>query len=150
VGYDSHGEKILASKDRKTWTTIDQGPMLDVAVAPAATATKEPSHSELGAFLATTATGEVVSYAGAFGHARPLKTAPKLVLLDWPTPRLLVGVDPQGTVYLSQTGGRDWEPRGRIGGPPGALEVTGKGWYAATETNVVVSLDQGRTWSVIA
>ena len=91
-----------------------------------------------------------MSYPGASGPPRPLKTAPTLVLLDWPTPELLVGVDPQGTVYRSQTGGRDWELRGRIGGPAGALEVTDKAWYAATETNVIVSLDQGQTWSAIA
>jgi hypothetical protein len=150
VGYDSYGERILASKDRQTWTTIDNGPMLDVAVAPANTAAAGPDQDELGAFLATTATGQVMSYPGASGPPRPLKTAPTLVLLDWPTPELLVGVDPQGTVYRSQTGGRDWELRGRIGGPAGALEVTDKAWYAATETNVVVSLDQGQTWSVIA
>ncbi|GEP35434.1 hypothetical protein NSZ01_32020 [Nocardioides szechwanensis] len=149
VGYDSHGERILASKDRQTWTTIDDGPMLDVAVAPVNTAAKL-DQGELGAFLATTATGEVVRYPGASGQPRPLTTAPTLALLDWPTPELLVGVDPQGTVYLSRTGGRDWESRGSIGGSPGALEVTANAWYAATATNVVVSLDQGQTWSVIA
>jgi photosystem II stability/assembly factor-like uncharacterized protein len=150
VGYDSHGERILASRDRKTWTTIDEGPMLDVAIAPAGTAEAGLDQGELGAFLATTATGEVVSYSGASGQPRPLHTAPTLALLDWPTPDLLVGIDPQGTVYLSRTHGRDWESRGSIGGPPGALEVTDKAWYTATETNVVVSVDQGQTWSVIA
>lgn len=150
VGYDSYGERILASKDRQTWTTIDKGPMLDVAVAPGNTAAAGPDQGELGAFLATTATGQVMSYQGASGPPRPLKTAPTLTLLDWPTPELLVGVDPQGTVYRSQTGGRDWELRGRIGGPAGALEVTDRAWYAATETKVVVSFDQGQTWSVIA
>lgn len=150
VGYDSYGERILASKDRQTWTTIDEGPMLDVAVAPANTAAAGPDQGELGAFLATTATGEVVSYPGASGQARLLQAAPRLALLDWPTPELLVGIDPQGTVYLSRTEGRDWESRGSIGGPPGALEVTDEAWYAATETTVVVSVDQGQTWSVIA
>lgn len=150
VGYDSYGERILASKDRQTWTTIDEGPMLDVAVAPANSAAEGTDQGELGTFLATTATGQVMSYPGASGQPRALQTAPTLVLLDWPTPELLVGIDPQGTVYRSQTGGRDWEVRGRIGGPAGALEVTDKAWYAATETNVVVSLDQGQTWSVIA
>ena len=29
VGYDSHRQRILASNDRKTWTTIDERPMLD-------------------------------------------------------------------------------------------------------------------------
>ena len=150
VGYDSHGERILASRDRKTWTTIDEGPMLDVAVAPANTAAAGLDQGELGAFLATTATGEVVSYPGASGQARLLQAAPRLALLDWPTPDLLVGIDPQGTVYLSRTEGRNWVARGSIGEPPGALEVTDKAWYAATETNVVVSRDQGQTWSVIA
>lgn len=150
VGYDSYGERILASKDRQTWTTIDEGPMLDVAVAPANTAAAGPGQGELGAFLATTAMGEVVSYPGISGQPRPLESAPTLALLDWPTPDLLVGIDPQGTVYLSRTEGRDWESRGSIGGPPGALEVTDGAWYAATETTVVVSVDQGQTWSVVA
>lgn len=150
VGYDSFGERILASKDRQTWTTIDEGPMLDVAVAPANTAAAGPDQGELGAFLATTATGQVMSYPGASGPPRPLKTAPTLVLLDWPTPDLLVGIDPRGTVYLSKTAGRNWVARGSIGAPPGALEVTDKAWYAATETNVVVSVDHGQTWSVVA
>lgn len=149
VGYDSHGERILSSKDRKTWTTIDKGPMLDVAIAPANTAAAGSDQGELGAFLATTATGQVVSYPGASGQPRPLRTAPRLALLDWPTPDLLVGIDPQGTVYLSRTEGRNWVARGSIGGSPGALEATDKAWYAATGTNVVVSLDQGQTWSVI-
>ena len=148
VGYDSHGERILASRDRKTWTTIDEGPMLDVAVAPANTAAGL-DQGELGAFLATTATGEVASYPGASGQARLLQAAPRLALLDWPTPDLLVGIDPEGTVYLSRTEGRDWVARGSIGGPAGALEVTDEAWYAATETTVVVSVDQGQTWSVI-
>lgn len=38
VGYDSHRQRILASNDRKTWITIDEGPMLDVAIAPASAA----------------------------------------------------------------------------------------------------------------
>jgi hypothetical protein len=150
VGYDSYGERILASKDRQTWTTIDEGPMLDVAVAPANTAAAGPNQGELGAFLATTARGEVVSYPGISGQPRPLQTAPTLALLDWPTPDLLVGIDPRGTVYLSRTNGRNWVARGSIGQQPGALEVSDEAWYAATQTNVVVSLDQGQTWSVIA
>lgn len=91
-----------------------------------------------------------VRWSAASGQPRLLQTAPRLALLDWPTPDLLVGIDPQGTVYLSRPDGRHWESRGSIGGPPGALEVTDKAWYAATETNVVVSVDQGQTWSVIA
>lgn len=151
VGYDSHRQRILASNDRKPWTTIDECPMLDVAVAPAPSAGEAGRDSAaLGAFLATTAQGEVVTYVGTAGRPQPMTAAPRLALMDWPAPDLLVGVDPQGSVFLSRTGGRDWIARGNIGGPPGALEVTEQRWYAATAAGVVASMDQGQTWSIIA
>ena len=92
----------------------------------------------------------MLAYPGADGAAREVARAPRLTMLDWPAADLLVGVDYRGDVFVSRNRGRDWQSSGSIGGPPGALEVTERGWYAATGATVVASVDQGRTWSVVA
>lgn len=134
-GYDSLTGRLLVSTDRRRWRVLDQVQVADLAADPA-----DPTR-----VLASTPQG-VVAYTSDGQAARQLQAAPPLVLLDWPTDDLLVGVAGDGTLYCSGDRGVSWR---RTDGPAGdlqALEVTPQTWYVATSTGIYASVDDGRSW----
>lgn len=138
-GYDSVSSRLMVTQDRKEWRTLAQVPAADLAVDPG-----DPAR-----VLASTAEG-VITYRVEGGPGRPLDGTPPLMLLDWPTEDLLVGVTGEGTVYRSSDSGESWQ---RSDGPPGdlqALEVTPAGWYIATSAGLFLSSDDGRTWQPLS
>jgi photosystem II stability/assembly factor-like uncharacterized protein len=58
-------------------------------------------------------------------------------------------VDPNGTVHVSDDGGKAWTGRGDAGGQPGALTATDDEIFVATrDGRVVQSSDGGKTFGV--
>lgn len=136
-GYDSHSGSLMTTTDRVTWQTISRQPVFDLAADPA-----EPD-----TVYATTGQGElVVSVDGA--ELEPVGGAPVLTSIDWQADGPLVGVGVDGTVMVSDDT-RSWREVGRLDGPAVALEVVAGSWYAATQSGVHTSTDDGATWSLL-
>ena len=138
-GYDSVTARLMVSSDHRDWRTLDRVQVADLAADP----------SQPNRVLATTADG-VVSYRADGGPQMPVVGAPPLMLLDWPTAQLLIGVSVDGDVYRSSDGGGSWQ---RSDGPPGAvqaIDINGSIWFIATDAGLFRSTDDGRRWDPLA
>jgi hypothetical protein len=136
-GYDSQSGQLMSTKDQRTFRPIGSFALADIAADP----------RDTGVVLATTETGLVAVDADS-GKTTPLD-APRLVFIDWPKPKLLVGIDQEGTVHVSSNSGRSWKSRGRTPGQPAALEVTEQDWYSASAQGLFRSADSGATWKPV-
>jgi hypothetical protein len=138
-GYDSQTGRLLVSEDKTTWDRRAELALADFAVSP----------DDPDVLLATTQRGPARSDDGGRSF-EPVDGAPLLQLVDWPAADRIVGVAPDGTVFVSSDGGRSWAEQGQVPGrpqalaaPAGASEV-----YAATESGIYHSTDDGRTFSL--
>ena len=92
-GFDSTGGKFMVSKDGKDWDTKSQISLLSFAVSP----------NQAQFVLGASESGLEATKDG--GKSWGPVSGPPLVLLDWPEPALLFGVDARGGVYRSTDGG---------------------------------------------
>jgi hypothetical protein len=137
-GYDSVGQRLLVTSDRRTWGLVSEGPLLDIAADP----------GDADRVLAITGAGDLVAHQVAGGET-VVARAPALVMIDWPEPDLLVGVTGSGAVYRSRDAGRSWEQTAAPPGRPQAHDVTSGRWYVATDAGIFVSRDDGETWDLV-
>ena len=135
-GYDAVGGQLLVTDDRREWRLLDQEALLDIAAHP-------DDHDQL---FATTGQGWLVEYEVGGGGTPAEIDAPPLVFIDWADTDTLVGLGPDGTVYLGADGGHSWQTTTEVPGDAQALEVSGPTWYAATSSGVYASTDSGRSW----
>lgn len=133
--YGSAGEIMASDDGGKVWRTILRGQFLDIAADPT-----EPDR-----LLATTPTGSLVSITRD-EEATEVAEAPLMVLIDRTTDGAIVGVDPTGSVLTSDDDGTTWEKKASLGAGPEALSVRSATWYAATESGLFQSTDEGVTW----
>lgn len=135
--FDSVSGSLLTTTDRRSWTTISTGPLIDLAADPA-----DPD-----TVYATTDRGELVRSTGG-REPEPVPGAPVLTAIDWEPDGPLVGIAADGTVMTSPDAG-DWQEAGRLDGPAEALDAVDGRWHAATETGVYESTDDGRSWEAV-
>lgn len=141
-GYDATGGRLLASNDSgRTWQERPQQPVEDLTVDP----------GNADGLLAITAAGLLFSRdAGmTFGS---VPDAPPLVAVDW-LGGVLAGVDAAGDVWLATTGRPEggWRRSGSLTGATQAFTVAFDGrLFAADDHGVKVSIDSGRTWTLLA
>lgn len=136
-GLNSMTGQLMASTDGRTRDVRSAEAIADFAVEPTKPLT----------LIATTQQGPVISTDGGATY-KPLTSAPLLVLVDWASDGTLVGVAPDGNVYRSSDGGEAWETRGKLAGPPEAVDVEdADAIYAAANGKVWRSTDGGRTFS---
>lgn len=135
--YGASGE-LYASQDQKTWKQVARADLIDIAADPTAP----------GKVFATTATGQLVTIdENENGTPSPASaTAPALALIDFTSEGAIVGVDPSGQVFVGDNLGANWDKRGALAGVPEAISMRGETWFAATESGVYASSDDGRTW----
>ncbi|MDA3642477.1 glycoside hydrolase [Saccharopolyspora indica] len=135
-GYSSTTGEIMVSEDRLSWDRRAQLAAADLAVSPT-----DPDE-----LLATTEQGLARSTDGG----RTFTTAPGgplLLLADWPAPDRAYGIDVRGLVHLSTDGGTTWTPRGQLPGPPQAMTFANGRLFVATESELVVSDDDGQNFT---
>lgn len=136
--YGSSGGQLMVSEDKKNWDTRASIPIADLAVSP----------GDPDTLIVTTQQGLGISTDGG-RQFQALQGAPGLQLLTWTENGSLVGVDPNGTVHVSDDGGKTWIERGNAGGQPAALTATEKEIFVATrDGRVVESSDGGATFNV--
>jgi hypothetical protein len=137
-GYDSQSGQLMTSTDRHNWDRQSTSGIADIAVAP-----EMPDE-----IIATTRDGPSSSTDGGRTFAI-LASAPILSLVDWPDGDRLLGVAPNGTVYVSTDRGANWTRRGQVSGNPQAITTGGEtDIYIATEDAIHRSSDDGATFSV--
>lgn len=137
-GVNSLTGEFMVSDDKTTWEARTNLPMADFAVSP-----EEPD-----VIMATTEQGLARSDDGGrnFGMVRG---APLLLLVSWAEDGTVVGVGPEGTVYVSSAEGDSWQQRGVLEGSPEALAAVSQDEiYAAAGGAVLVSADGGREFAV--
>ncbi len=136
-GFDSTGGKFMVSKDGKDWDTRSQINLLSFAVSP----------NQAQFVLGASESGLLVTKDG--GRSWGPVSGPLLVLLDWPEPALLFGVDAEGGVDRSGDGGSSWTLQGSLPGPAEAFLATSERLFAAVhEDAIYASDDLGVTWRV--
>lgn len=135
--YGSSGD-LFVTQDQKPWTTVGRAELIDIAANP-----KAP-----GQVFATTTAGKLVTFGeNANGTSSPTSVnAPAMALIDFTSEGELVGVDPSGQVFVGDSQGTNWAERPAVSGVPEAISVRSKTWYAATESGIYASRDEGRSW----
>lgn len=130
--------EFMVSNDKTTWETRTTLPMADFAVSP----------DDPDVIVATTEQGLVSSDDGGRNFAL-VRGAPLLLLVSWAEDGTLVGVGPEGTVYVRAGDGESWQRRGVLEGAPEALAAVSQDEiYAAADAAVLVSTDGGREFAV--
>jgi hypothetical protein len=134
--YGSSGGQLMVSEDKENWDERATIPIADLAVSP----------DDPDMLIVTTQQGLGISTDGG-RQFQALQGAPTLQLLTWTEGGTLAGVDPVGTVHVSDDGGKTWAERGNAGGQPAALTATDDEIFVATrEGQVVESSDGGKTF----
>jgi len=112
-GVDSQTGLLKVTTDGKQWRDLGQLPAADVAADP-----DDPER-----LLLTDGRGSLVQLEVS-GQPSLVESAPRLVLLDWVSSDLLVGVGPEGAVHASRDGGASWQESGSLPEPPHAFTAT--------------------------
>lgn len=135
--YDSVSGSLLATTDRKNWTTISTQPLYDLAADP----------TNPNTIYATTDRGVLVRSTND-QEPQPVPGAPTLTAIDWQPDGPLVGITADGGV-MSSSDALQWQGAGQVDGPAQALDVVEGQWHAATESGVYESTDDGQTWQTL-
>lgn len=142
-GYDSSGDRLLASADAgRTWRELERpAPLVDLAVDP-----DDESHL-LAAGASDIAQGLYESRDRGQTWER---IGDSLGYLAWPEPDALFLVDGAGDVYRSADHGARFERRGSTGGQPAAFlgDASDELYVALHNGTIKRSRDGGVTWTV--
>jgi photosystem II stability/assembly factor-like uncharacterized protein len=137
-GLNAMTGEFMVSADKKNWDTRTNLPMADFAV----------SRDDPQVILATTEQGLARSEDGGRSFSL-VRDAPLMLLVSWADDGTLVGLGPEGTVYVSNDGGEAWEERAHLDGSPEALAAVNESEiYAAAGGAVLASTDGGRNFTV--
>ena len=142
VGYDSTGERVLASGDGgRTWETRAAIALADLAGDPA-----NPDQ-----LAGLTVDGDIVRSADGGRTWQPMSAAGAptgVVLLRWGDGRVWAGT--ADGVLAVAAGDGPWTVVRQFGGAVEAIAVDGTGVYAATSADGIVrSDDGGATWTTV-
>ena len=150
--YDALTGSLLRTEDYTTFDEVLQAPLVSLTATgtpSSSTPSSSPSSQSAqadGDLLATTGDGRLLLIDPDSGQTADVE-APALRYLDSTTDGELVGIGPQGQVYVALGRGSLWDERGTIDGQPAALTITEQSWFAATQDTVLRSDDQGTTWT---
>jgi hypothetical protein len=135
-GFNSMTGEFMVSTDLETWETRAALPMGDFAVDP----------DDADTIMATTEQGPALSTDGGRSF-EPVDGAPFLILVSW-ADGALVGVDPEGVVYVGGDVPASFVRTGTLGGPPEALDAeSATTIHAAAHGRLLRSEDGGKTFT---
>ena len=137
-GYDATTGRIMTSTDRRNWTTIARGSVVDLAADPA----------DADRLIASAPDGTLRLLVRGSSEAT-LPDAPRVVLLEWPAEDSIVGVTASGQVYRSEDAGGSWTRAGDVPGSPEAFDATEQVWHVATKRGIFESEDAGTSWQAV-
>lgn len=130
--------EFMVSDDKRTWDVRTNQPMADFAVSP----------DSPDVVTATTEQGLARSDDGGRTFEL-LRGAPLLLLVSWAEDGTLVGVGPEGTVYVDSGADGSWQKRASLDASPEAVAAVSEDEiYAAAGGAVLVSNDGGRDFTV--
>ncbi|AXT84223.1 hypothetical protein C6I20_02790 [Aeromicrobium sp. A1-2] len=135
--YGSTGE-LLVMQGQTTWKKVAQAELIDIAADP----------TTPGKVFATTTNGRLVTFSeNGSGAPFPVSPdAPPMALIDVTSQGAIVGVNPSGQVFVGDNQGENWEKVAVVAGTPEAISVRSDTWYAATQSGVYGSSDEGQSW----
>jgi hypothetical protein len=137
-GFDATSGRFMVSNDRRRWQTRSSTSLVDFAVSP--------RDGQL--ILATSQRGLIRSTDG--GRQWRPAGGPPVALLDWDRPQALWGLAGDGRLWVSADGGRTWQRRGELGGPPEAFLAQAGTLYAAVhKQGIRSSTDEGASWRTL-
>ena len=145
VGFLAYDDSLLRSADGEDWTS------LKIPHPPAALAASPVAPD----VVAATPAGLLRSTDGGESWT-PVADAPPLQHVAWAgNGQMVVGLEPNGAVWMSQDGGTTWREGPQLGSPPQAVSASGWGIrgqriVVATEAALLASDDHGRTFQVVA
>jgi hypothetical protein len=136
----TQGSLMISSDGGKKWTQrTPPAAMFDLAIDP-----RDTNH------IVTSTERGVLASTDAGKTWRPLRDD-TAGLLAWPAPDALYLVDGQGQVQRSADSGRNWQPKGSIGGQPVAFTANEAELYVALPDGTVKeSSDGGASWTIRA
>lgn len=137
VGYDSTGERVVASNDGRTWETRSEVALVDLAVDPA----------DAARMVAVGTDGAVrASLDGGRSWTTDAAAPVGLRVLRWGGAGLWGGTD-EGAVHRFDPATATWTSPRRFEGAVEALLVDGDAVYAAVDGfGIYRSRDAGRAW----
>ncbi|CAM3268494.1 F510_1955 family glycosylhydrolase [Mycolicibacterium frederiksbergense] len=134
-GHDRQSNRIMISRDKKSWELRATARVIDMAVSPF-----DPQH-----VLVATPKGLQRSMDGAATFVATAD-APLFAYLSWHDDSTLIGIDPTGTLYSSKDAGRTWHFKLALKQEPQALLAAGQDrLFIATANTIYVSNDNGAT-----
>lgn len=136
-GYESTGSRLMTTSNRKDWSTLGTGQLIDLASLP----------SLPDQVLATTPEGKLVSI-GLDGKKHAFSAGPPLVWIDGTPEGTLLGATIDGKVFTTTDPAGEWRPAGTVAGQTGAIDATDRVWHIATDQAIYSSTDGGKTWDV--
>ena len=134
-GYDALSGTLMVTTDLTSWTDVLTAPLYDVEADP----------SDPESLVMTDQRGALMALRVG-GQPRLVPHAPRLGILEWAEPRILVGLGASGEVWVSTDSGSSWEQVGQVPGNPQAVTATGDRWHAASDRGLFTSIDGGATW----
>lgn len=133
--YGAEGQVLASADGGRTWRTILQGQLIDIAADPTA-----PDH-----LLATTETGTLIAFTAGEDPV-DVSAAPPMVFVDRTASGGIVGIDPSGGIFASTDDGVTWRKLTSLKSRPEALSVRSGTWYVATDAGLFQSKDKGTRW----
>lgn len=134
--YGINAGELLVSTDMENWDARSTPPIADIAVSP----------DDVDTIVATTEQGPALSTDGG-RNFKTLDGAPLLLLVSWADDGTLVGVDPDGVVFVQSAESETFVRGGELPGPPEALHAQDADTiYASAGGALWRSTDGGRSF----
>lgn len=127
-----HGGLLMRSEDLgKTWEKLGVPGLFDVVLDP----------TDSSRVVATSPSGPMLSTSGG-REWRRIEGAPVIAFVAWSQGRVF-GLAPDGTLYRSDSAGREWDRTAALGDDPIALAAAGDVVAAVVGGSLVQSVDGG-------
>lgn len=142
-GWDTATSSLLISEDGEEWDDRGEVRLFDLVVHP-----DDPDHL-LGTLVESPQELRLARSVDGGTSWEEVDGAPHIARLAWTEADRIVGVGPDGAVWVGGAEGRDWDAVGAVPGFPEALLDTGDEIHVAIGDAIVVSADGGSSFETL-